>query len=457
MANPQLTLTPQSADAAFEAPSAAANRSLPIHRWTDWIAGFSGQFARSAINQYLPFPRTDSVVMDPFAGVGTTILEAYRLGVNSIGFEINPYAELVCKVKLASVDVSVQALKEAIKRYAELMERLESLDDGSEGVSDSDSLPHPDTCSPAEFKSRIPFFPPPVEKKVLYTIDFLQGLPNPIRDIFRVALGSVIVRVSNYSYEPSLGSRPGAGKELLVDAPVGTVVIEKLLEIAEDIESLQFQMANRSCKPRWVIHSASLFEAERFVKPDSVDLVVTSPPYMNNYHYVRNTRPQLFWIGCINSVKELKTLEEHNFGKFWQTVRASAPIALEFRLPSLEEQILDIRHVNPEKGVYGGGGWANYVATYMNDLYRFCSLMAKLLRVGGTAIIVIGNSVIQGKPMEVENYLCQIADLHNLSSIAVVKLRTRVGSSIVDSGVRLASKTKPELYDTAVILRRSQS
>ena len=48
-----------------------------------------------------------------------------------------------------------------------------------------------------------------------------------------------------------------------------------------------------------------------------MDLVVTSPPYLNNYHYNRNTRPQLYWLGLVESTRELKEIEQRNFGKFW--------------------------------------------------------------------------------------------------------------------------------------------
>ena len=87
--------------------SSAHNKSLSMHRWANWIAGFSGEFAHNAITQFLPRPRPNPLqkgegilVLDPFAGVGTTLVEANRLGLNSIGFEINPFAALVCRVKL---------------------------------------------------------------------------------------------------------------------------------------------------------------------------------------------------------------------------------------------------------------------------------------------------------------------------------------------------------------------
>ena len=171
------------------------NKLLSMHRWANWIAGFSGEFARSAITRFLPRPHPPgegTLVMDPFAGVGTTLIEANRLGLDSIGFEINPFAALVCRVKLGAADVCLAELQDVVLGYDSFMA-------GAAGRE-------PYSSPPAGFKSRIPFFSPAVERKVLLTLDYMDGLPPQVKDIFRVAFASVMVEFSNYS----LTSRPSA-------------------------------------------------------------------------------------------------------------------------------------------------------------------------------------------------------------------------------------------------------
>jgi hypothetical protein len=265
-----------------------------------------------------------------------------------------------------------------------------------------------------------------------------------------------MVSFSNYTYEPSLGSRPGAGKALIASAPVGEIVSAKLGQMVEDIALLQQELRGRQQQPSWAIHASSYFESARYIEPGSVDLVVTSPPYMNNYHYVRNTRPQLYWSALATSPNDLKRLEEENFGKFWQTVRGREAIPLNFALPKLEQQIAGIQQKNQDRGVYGGGGWANYVSAYMNDLHRFAELLGcQLCPRTGVAVVVLGNSVIQGEPIPVEQYMAQIARLHGLKLEGTFALRSRVGSSIVNTGTRLIGGEKYRLYDFAVVLRRT--
>ena len=435
--------------------SSSHNKSLSMHRWANWIAGFSGEFARNAITQFLPSARPAAasggdryVVMDPFAGVGTTLVEANRLGLDSIGFEINPFAALVCRGKLGAQDICLRELHDGVEGYESFMDDAECRE--------------PHSSPPAGFKTRIPFFSPAVERKALLTLDYMNDLEPKIKDLFRVAFASVMVDFSNYSYEPSLSTRPAAGKALVNDADVGKVLAAKLHDMAEDIAESQkeavdqnYQDGRRNQVPTWRIHERSFFDAESCIDATSVDLIVTSPPYMNNYHYVRNSRPQLFWTGLVQSSAELKRIETGNFGKFWQTVRGEATVPLTLDLPGLEEEISEIQRINNDRGVYGGNGWANYVTSYMNDLDRFCGLMSKTLKPGGIAVVVVGNSVVQGREIKVEERLGDIAELHGLSVLNVTKLRDRVGSSIINSGARIASKKKSGLYDAAVAIRRS--
>ncbi len=85
--------------AVFSDPAFAQNKSLPIHRWVPWIAGFSQDFVQDALKRHLAEKGT---VLDPFSGVGTTLGESVLAGHDAIGFEINPYAALACKVKLGA-------------------------------------------------------------------------------------------------------------------------------------------------------------------------------------------------------------------------------------------------------------------------------------------------------------------------------------------------------------------
>ena len=64
--------------------------------------------------------------------------------------------------------------------------------------------------------------------------------------------------------------------------------------MAEDVEWLQRELKNPDHKPCGKVYADTIFDATKKLRRESfVDLAVTSPPYLNNYHSPRNTRPQI--------------------------------------------------------------------------------------------------------------------------------------------------------------------
>ena len=101
-----------------------------------------------------------------------------------------------------------------------------------------------------------------------------------------------MVGFSNYSYEPSLGTRAGAGKPNIERADVAGIIERKLRDMLDDIIVFQSDATRRGGETgAAVVHPVSYMERADRVARGSVDVVITSPPYLNNYHYIRNTRP----------------------------------------------------------------------------------------------------------------------------------------------------------------------
>jgi hypothetical protein len=287
-------------------------------------------------------------------------------------------------------------------------------------------------------------------------MDFIAEQPDgAAADFLRVALGATMVGYSNYSYEPSLGRRVAAGKGPILEADVSGILRAKLGAMCDDVK--QWQDEVRPAAPLVAqVHLQSYLADPCPVPPHSVDALITSPPYLNNYHYPRNTRPHLYWLGFIAAPKEMKHLEHESFGKFWQTVRAGPEVPLEVDDAELREQIAALRERNGDRGVYGGRGWASYAATYFNDCDRFCARTAELMRPGGLVVVVIGNNIVQGIEFRTDEVLARLAARHGLECMDIHCVRRkRTGSSIINSSVRVGKAgAKVELYESAVELVR---
>jgi hypothetical protein len=169
---------------AFADPAFGANKSLPVHRWVPWIAGFSSAFAAEAMTGRLTRPGT---VLDPFCGVGTTLVEAARLGHAAVGFEINPWAALAARTKSRAGAVDPERFAGEIDRFRAFY--AAALASGAA----------PRSRPPGGFRTRAAFFSPRVLHKVLVVRDFRRD-PGPCApDLFRVAFGASLVGFSSYS------------------------------------------------------------------------------------------------------------------------------------------------------------------------------------------------------------------------------------------------------------------
>lgn len=429
---------------SFSDPAFASNKTQPIHRWVPWIAGFSKEFVNDSIHKYIEGHGT---ILDPFAGVGTTLVESHLTGNDSMGFEINPYAFFACNTKINSLHIDGSKFNNEIDRFSSFY------------LNNLTSKYTIQSKEPDGFKTKIDFYSPKVLHKVLILMDFIDTIEDTtIADLFKLAFTSTMVKYSNYSYEPSLGTRKGSGKSDIMDADVREITIQKLMEFSKDIAWIKKSFVGKRI-PKSTIVNDSFFNYKQHLAKGKIDLIITSPPYLNNYHYNRNTRPQIYWLGLAHSPKDMKPLEEANFGNFWQTVRDREEINLNFDVPDIDlvEKLDQIRKINPDKGIYGGSGWANYAASYFNDCYKFSQGIEFSLRKGGTALVVIGNSILQGITIPTDEYFSRIAESVGLESVEIhIPRSKRIGNSIIQSDVRVSKATKGHrLYEAIVELKKS--
>ena len=74
------------------------NRSLPIHRWFRYSAGFAAQWVEQVLQKWQI--GNDGLILDPFAGSGTVPVVCDSIGINSIGVDAHPVVARICKAKM---------------------------------------------------------------------------------------------------------------------------------------------------------------------------------------------------------------------------------------------------------------------------------------------------------------------------------------------------------------------
>ena len=144
------------------------NRELPLHRWVPWIAGFSAQFVDDCLEKYISNEENGNAwVLDPFAGVGTTLVQGFLHGFNVVGFEINPYAALASRVKLEASNLSIRGFERHIAAFERFMQGK------CPDYAECEWAPH--SRAPEGFKGRTQLFSPKVERRVLKGMDLIRG------------------------------------------------------------------------------------------------------------------------------------------------------------------------------------------------------------------------------------------------------------------------------------------
>lgn len=390
-----------------------ANKRLSIHSWFGYVTGYDANFVRETIEQYCDEPsETDTpTVFDPYCGSGTTLVEAIDTGRDAIGIEINPFMAFVSRTKTDWTtyphdirrgareflnDVEPQVLSAFPHRT------LDSFHDGA--IADK----------PPEVKADIPelaninkWYTDPVLEQLRILKGNIKTIENEgLKALSLLAFASILVDVSNGGYDPSLGYRRDSDGDIIQNqANVAQAFEEKLVQFVSDAEQTVLDREKAYGDSMVIVSDGEQYPA---LKDECVDLLVTSPPYVNNMNYIRQTRPHLYWLDYWAD-RSRRKFEDNMMGSYWQIVRNKS-IEIEYPTETLRNVTDDIRQEEPEREELGGPGWARYVTRYFNDTGHAFEQHYRLLTPDSYAVYVVGNSVIKGINVPVGEILAEMID-----------------------------------------------
>lgn len=261
-----------------------------VHDWYRFVLSYPPHLVRMYFSRF--GLEKGHLVLDPFCGTGTTLVEAKKNGIRSYGIEANPMACFASGVKTnwsVEPDELVKHANAICRRARRVLEdwngQLKTLPPEEEKLLLSHSI-----C------------PVPLHKCLILREEILKSSDSAARDIERLALAYVSVFVaSNLKFGPEVG----VGVKRKMDAPVFEGWLDKINEIASDIR----QFASLTA----VASKCTLGDARKIpddLAPASVDGVITSPPYPNEKDYTRTTRLESVLLGFIHSKEELRAFKQ---------------------------------------------------------------------------------------------------------------------------------------------------
>lgn len=242
----------------------------PMHSAHPYPAKFPALFARALLARHA---RAGDVVLDPFCGSGTTLLEAKLRGIHSVGVDINALSCLISRVKttpLADEDVM------AVRRFLRQLERDGAIAAGRHYVVPSGvSIGH--------------WFQKNVSAEIAGIVSLIgRNKNNAVRDFLNVALSAIIVRVSNQESD----TRYAAIQKNINDGDTTALFLRKVRENL-DYAVRSFTGAEEA---HVAVHNGDSRNLS-FLADDAVDCVVTSPPYANSYDYYLYHKFRCAWLG----------------------------------------------------------------------------------------------------------------------------------------------------------------
>jgi DNA modification methylase len=369
-----------------------------------------------------------SSVLDPFCGSGTVLLEAQLSGHNAVGADSNPLARLIAMAKLAPPRVD-----DARTQLAQVIDRARG---AVEDVPDVVNIDY-------WFGSRV--------KHELGRLRaaLLDVCGDPLSNPFMwVCFSSCVRRVSLADPRISVPVRINPARAERYGAK-GDQVLQKLerlktidvLQVFRQVSSANIRRIERTIFPDDV-HKPAMFEDARIigVADGSLDVVMTSPPYVGAQKYIRASSLCLGWLG-LSPKGRLRPFERLSIGReHLDSYEASGHLETGFaNIDDLLERIASINQLR-----------ARIAFTYFMEMHSALKEIHRVLRIGGKLILVVGPNMVAGFEFDAPTFLATAveslgmrADIHLVDTIAsrgLMTKRNKTAGTIAQESVYVFTK-----------------
>lgn len=370
----------------------------------------------------------NGLILDPFCGSGTTLLESIIHPIfrrNIYGVEINPLGRLIAKVKTTPIEEKclserIKIVKEKIRtaqRTSVYQPRSEKIafwfsEDAIYEINRIKSVLEEndlyDDCSDflwVCFSAMIrktaladPFIPPPVllklkkyknsPKKLVFLTEYLKRAQKP-------ELGGVFSDIVDKNF-----NRIVALNNYIKETP------ERAKIVWNDA---------REIKLGRLVNKGKLDSSYSELPQESIDLILTSPPYLSAQKYLRTMTLELLWLGIIS---------EQQLGKLDQQIIGTERVCLK---TEDFKKTLDIESVDSlvKWASARDRERASIIAKYFLEMYRAISEMHRVLKFDSHAVLVVGNNKVLGKKIKTYSLLIDIAIKCGFKTEIVLKDKIR--------------------------------
>ncbi len=381
------------------------NLGLPVHRWFRYSAGFSAAWVRDVIEREKKNGRTR--ILDPFVGSGTVTLEGEASQVEAIGVESHPFVARIARAKL-----NWRESPKAFSTYA-----LSILSDAKkEKVEQEDYPALMGKCFPPETFTRL---------EAIRCVWGRQADGSPLSELTWLALSAILRECSPVGTAQWQYVLPNKSKARVIDP--FPAFEAKVRLFSADMTQRQREPAG----PKALLYSEDARECQS-VPAGWADLVITSPPYANNYDYADATRLEMTFFreiagwGCLQ-----KTVRKHLIRSCTQHVspltKQTDSIVREAVLAPIFGELQETCRAlaDAREGHGGKKPYHTMVAAYFKDMAEVWLALRRVTATGAIVCFVVGDSAPYGVYVPVDRWLGDLAVAAGFKSYNFEKTRDR--------------------------------
>lgn len=414
----------------------------PVHGWYQFVLSFPPHLVRNYIDRF--GINSGKLVLDPFCGTGTTLVECKKRRIGSIGIEANPVAFSASQVK---TDWKVNP--DGLLAHASAIAGIASARLESQGLGDYASLP----IFRKGYPNSLDFLRLPAESSKLLLKNSISPLPlhktlvllNVLREHQRaefisherLALAKALVTgISNLHFGPEVGVGPPKS-----DVPVISAWLKSVQVMADDLRELQGKQVGTSA-----VYNGDSRHLSARLSVSSVDAVITSPPYPNEKDYTRTTRLESVLLGLIQTKDDLRRtkhmLIKSNTRCVYKNDRDDQMVAQHARIQAIAERIearrIELGKTSGFERLYG-----RVTKLYFGGMAMHLADLRTILRPGAMLAYVVGDQASYLRVMiRTGQILAEIAQSLGYELVGIDLFRTR-----------LATATREQLREEVVVLR----
>lgn len=410
-----------------------SNRYQPIHRWYNLIEGYSSEFVRRIIGEQKSLPK---VCLDPFGGVGTTALTCQQLGIKCYSIENSPFFHEVAYTKMR-MDFQGDEFEYLINKFEKYLSRCKKEHD----------IPELDTKTLFEKNGRDRWiFDNSVSNAIFDVITHIKKLEKEGKQqyasLFRLALSTQLISISNVFKNGKCLTYKKKWKEISISRKE---VHQLFLNYCKEIILIDVK-TNEKIRPTvfnniYCSHGDSR-QHINFLPNDSIDLVITSPPYLNSRDYTDIYRLELWVLGYVS-----KYVEEREIRKNALTSHVQIPLS-DRNHPNIKELNLFLSHLEGLNGSLWNKNIPFMVKGYFADMEQLFKDMHPKLVLGAKVYINVSNSAYGGYICEVDTILAKIAEKNGYKSHEIRTAR------LVNSSKQQQILLNEKLRESVIVLEK---